>query len=181
MNVQVKYTYQDLLTTPDDGNRYEIFEGELIMTPAPNDAHQSAHSNLYIILGTYVKNHRLGKLYSAPFDVCFDEETVVEPDILFVSKERLHIIDDQKVNGAPDLVIEIIPESTESRDRGFKFKLYAREGVKEYWIVDPANKTIEVYELKETGFTLSGKSGGKDEFKSSYFAELKFTANQIFE
>ena len=181
MNVQVKYTYQDLLTTPDDGNRYEIFEGELIMTLAPNKAHQYAVGNLYKILRDFVEDRQLGKVILAPFDVYFDEETTIQPDLIFVFKERLHIISEQKVNGAPDVVIEIISESTESRDRGFKFKLYAKEGVKEYWIVDPTNKTIEVYELKETGLGLVGKFSNKEEVRSLYFAGLKFTVNQIFE
>ncbi len=181
MNVQVKYTYQDLLTTPEDGNRYEIFEGELVMTPSPNDAHQTAHSNLFGMLWSFVKMHSLGKLYSTPFDVYFDEGTVVEPDILFVSKDRLHIIDGGKVNGAPDFVVETISESTESRDRTFKFKRYAQEGVKEYWIVDPSKKTIEIHELKETGFVLAGKFGDKDQIHSPYFTGFTFSANGAFE
>ena len=75
MHVEVKYTYKDLLTAPDDGHRYEVFEGELIMTSAPSRAHQKAHSNLFRILSRYVHEHALGELYSAPFDVYFDEET----------------------------------------------------------------------------------------------------------
>lgn len=181
MNVQVKYAYQDLLTTPDDGNRYEIFEGELVMTPAPGTVHQRIVFKLCNILGNYLKQMSSGEVYPAPVDVYFNEETTVQPDLIFVSRDRLHIIDEQKVNGAPDVVVEIISESTESRDRSFKFKLYAKEGVREYWIVDPAKKTVEVYELKETGFMLAGKFGGKDEFKSPYFVDLKFTANHIFE
>ena len=180
MNVQVKYTYQDLLTTPDDLLRYELFDGELIKSRAPNTLHQQAVGNLLLVFLNFAEPRSLGRVY-ARLDVYFDEETVVEPDIFFVSKDRLHIIDEQKVNGAPDVVIEIISESTESRDRGFKFKRYAQEGVKEYWIVDPVNKTVEVYELKATGFVLAGKFEGKDEIRSPYFSGLKLTANKIFE
>ena len=151
------------------------------MTPSPNRAHQRIAANLTTLLMNHVKQKASGEVYPAPFDVYFDEETVLEPDILFVSKDRLHIIDEHKVNGAPDLVVEIVSDSTESRDRGFKFKLYAKEGVKEYWIVDPTGKIVEIYELEQTGFSLSGKFSGRDEVRSTYFADLEFTANQIFE
>ncbi len=181
MNVQVKYTYRDLLTTPDDGNRYEIFQGELVRTPSPNDARQTAHSNLFGMLWSYVKQHSLGKLYSVPFDVYFDEGAVVEPDILFVSKNRLQIIDEKKVNGPPDLVIEIISDSTESRNRSFKFTLYAREGVKEYWIVDPSKKTVEIYLLNPEGFSLAGKFGGREQIRSRILEGLDFPVNSVFE
>lgn len=197
MTVEVKYTYQDLLTTPDDLHRYELFEGDLVMTPAPNPAHQFAVSNLHRLLSNYAEAHNLGKLLIAPLDVYFDEETVVEPDILFVAKERLHIIDEQKVNGAPDVIIEVISPSTEQRDRGFKFKRYAQEGVKEYWIVrpdevgtrprsaeaervDPTKKTIEIYELREKGFVLSAAFTNKDEVRSPYFQGLKFNLEEVW-
>lgn len=180
MKVEVKYTYEDLLTTPNDGHQYEVFEGELIMTPAPNRAHQKAHATLFRILSRYISEHSLGEIYSAPFDVYLDEETVFEPDILFVSRERLHIIDEQKVNGAPDLVIEILSPTTEQRDRGFKFKRYAKEGVKEYWIADPMNKTLEVYQLTEKGFSLVRKFAGLDNVHSPYFNKLKFSLEDVW-
>lgn len=180
MGVEVKFTYQDLLSTPDDRHRYEIFEGELIMTPSPNTAHQNAVGNILTNVSIYVNTHDLGKVYCAPLDVYFDEETVVEPDILFVSKERLHIIDEQKVNGAPDLIVEVLSPSTAERDRGFKFKRYAHEGVKEYWIVDPKQKMIEVFMLGEKGFGLFGKYGGGDEVRSKVFSDLRFQAAEVW-
>ncbi len=180
MHVEVKYTYQDLLTTPDDRHRYEIFEGELIMTPAPSRTHQRAHTNLLRILSNHVVQNILGEVYSAPFDVYFDKETVVEPDILFVSRERLRIIEEEKVNGAPDLVVEILSPSTEKNDRGFKFKRYAQEGIKEYWIADPMHKALEVYELGQKGFELFGKYTGSDEVRSKVFPDLRFQAAEVW-
>jgi len=180
MNVEIKYTYQDLLTTPDDRHRYEIFEGELIVTPSPIPIHQIAVSNLHRILSTFVETHNLGKVLVAPLDVYFDEETVVEPDILFIRKERLSIIDEQKVNGSPDVVIEVLSPSTESRDRGFKFKRYAQEGVKEYWIADPDSKTIELYHLSGNGFVLHQRYNRNDEVPSQYFSGLQFTVAEIW-
>ena len=180
MTVEVKYTYADLLTTPDDRHRYEIFEGDLIVTPAPNRPHQKAHASLFRILSQHIAEHSLGEMYSAPFDVYFDEETTFEPDILFVAKARLDIIDEQKVNGAPDVVIEVISPSTESRDRGFKFKRYGQEGVKEYWLVDPTKKTIEIYQLGEKGFVNAGTFRGGDEVRSPYFVGLKFKVEEVW-
>lgn len=181
MSVQEKYTYRDLLTIPDDGNRYEIFEGKLVKTPPPLIDHQRVVTNLIKLISKYADPLNLGMLLSAPVDVYFDEETTLEPDILFVSNERLKIVERDRINGAPDVVVEIISESTESRDRGFKFKRYAQEGVKEYWIVDPSNKSIEIYRLKGTGLALAGKISGTDELESPYFTSLKIAANRVFE
>jgi len=181
MNVEVKYTYQDLLTTPEDNRRYEIFEGELVMSPAPDYGHQNAQANLFNILFSYIRKKGWGKVFAAPFDVYFDEETVVEPDILFISTERLHIIDGKKVNGAPDLVVELLSPSTESRDRGFKFKRYAEEGVKEYWMADAVQQTLEIYQLTPQGFTLFAKFSGNEEAKSKLLKDLKFGLREIWD
>jgi Uma2 family endonuclease len=179
--VSVKYTYQDLLTTPDDRNRYEIFEGELVVTPSPNEAHQTAVVNLLLVLASYVKQHQLGKILSAPFDVYFDEETVVEPDLLFVSSSRLSIIEKQNIRGAPDLIVEVLSPKTEDRDRGFKFRRYAQEGVKEYWLVDPEKQFVEVYKLGARGFELVGKFSGSQNVQSKIFPGLKFPASDIWQ
>ena len=178
--VSVKYTYQDLLTTPDDRNRYEIFEGDIIVTPAPNEPHQTAAMNLSVILGTYIKRHGLGKLYAAPLDVYFDEETVIEPDLLFVAKDRFSIIEKQRIKGAPDLVVEVLSPSTEERDRGFKFKRCAQEGVKEYWLVDPDRRAVDVYTLTLKGYELFGKFGGDQTVKSKILPGLSFTASEVW-
>ncbi len=178
--VTVKYTYQDLLTTPDDRNRYEIFEGDIIVTPAPNEPHQNAVSNLHLILGNHVKKYRLGKLYIAPFDVYFDEETVIEPDMLFVAKDRLSIIEKQRIKGAPDLVVEVLSPSTEERDRGFKFKRCAQEGVREYWLVDPEKSVVEVYTLAAHGYKLMGKFSGDQRVTSKILLGLEFPTSEVW-
>ncbi len=178
--VSVKYIYPDLLTTPDDRNRYEIFEAELIVTPSPNEAHQTAVVNLLLILASHVKQHQLGKLLSAPFDVYFDEETVVEPDLLFVSKKRLSIIEKQRVNGAPDLIVEVLSPKTEDRDRGFKFRRYAQEGVQEYWLADPDKRVVEVYTLTRTGFELFGTFADDGEVRSKILEGLRFPVSDVW-
>jgi len=176
----VKFTYSDLLSAPDDGNRYEIFEGELIVSPSPSEKHQNALSNLFGKLYTFLQEHKIGKIYTAPFDVYFDEETVVEPDILLVSKERNTIIEEQRINGAPDLIVEIISPKTEDRDRGFKFRRYEKEGVNEYWIVDPDHKTIEIYTLKSTGYELVKKYADDESVNSPLLSGLQFNIRDIW-
>lgn len=183
--IQVKYTYRDLQTIPEDRNRYELFEGELIVTPAPTRDHQKVSRNLTLLLGNYLKKFPVGELYVAPFDVYFDDETVVEPDIVVVLNARLALIDEKKMNGAPDLVIEILSPSTEERDRGFKFKRYAQEGVSEYWMVDVLNQRIEVYHLTEKGFIPPkagfGEFSSGQALRSKLFPELSFSDGEVWE
>jgi hypothetical protein len=94
MNIDVQFTHRDLRSTPDDHHRYELFEGDLVMTPLPSCAHQDVILNLNNILPNHIQAQQWGRLVLAPFGVYFDEETVVQPDIRFVSIERLHAIDE---------------------------------------------------------------------------------------
>src|SRR3972149_4173115 len=103
-----KVTYAEYAAMPDDGHRYQVIEGELIMSPAPNKAHQHFLRNLFRILDSYARTNKIGEVYFAPFDVVLSGENVVQPDTFFVSKERLKIITDANVQGAPDLVVEVL-------------------------------------------------------------------------
>lgn len=150
-NPAIKFTYQDYLNAPED-KRYELLDGELIMTPAPGERHQSVSALLGWKLIQFVAENRLGKVYTAPFDVVLSDLDVVQPDLLFVSHERAHIITPANIQGAPDLVVEILSPSTAERDKTFKYALYARHGVNEYWMVDTAAKTITVLLRGERGF-----------------------------
>lgn len=180
-NTSVKFTYQDLLTAPDDGNRYEIFEGELIVTPSPTVKHQNALANLFFIIGNHIRESKLGKFLSAPMDVYFDEETVVEPDLLFISKDRLHILEERRIKGAPDLIIEILSQGTSERDHGFKFRRYEKEGVQEYWLVDPTEENLEIYALKKQGYELHGRFSDDDTVAGPMFSDLSFQLNELWE
>jgi Uma2 family endonuclease len=141
------WTYEEWLRLPDDGKRYEIVEGELFVTPAPDEEHQEAVGTFYFLLRSYLEAKPIGKCYVAPFDVKLAEDTVVEPDILFVSKERLDIVTRRGLTAAPDLVVEVLSDTTRRRDLGPKREAYARHGVREYWIVDPDDRCISVYVL----------------------------------
>ena len=148
--LRTKLTYEDYRNTPDD-ERYELIDGELIMSPSPREAHQYADVELGATLHTFVKLHNLGRVYHAPFDVVLSDTDVVQPDLLFVSRERLHIITEDNIQGAPDLAVEILSPSTSARDRGYKRDLYAKHGVKEYWQVDTDAKQITVLSLNADG------------------------------
>ena len=146
----IKFTYEDYLHLPEE-KRYEIIDGDLSMVPAPSTLHQDISRNIEFILWKFVKENELGVVFDSPCDVVLSEVDIVQPDIIFISRERLNIITEDNIQGAPDLVIEIISKSSEYRDRVIKRKLYSKYGVREYWVVDPGKKEVEVLELKESG------------------------------
>ncbi len=147
-----RLTYEDLLKTPDDLNRYEIIDGELIVSPAPRISHQRAAFNLASMLRLYVLEHRLGEVFIAPLDIKLTEHDIVEPDILFVSDSRRSIVEDAFITAAPDLVVEVLSPSSRNRDRGPKMALYERSGVSEYWLADPDTKVLMIFALVDTSY-----------------------------
>ena len=181
LNANIKFSYEDYKSLPEsETRRYELIEGELVMVPSPNEYHQRISGRLEFILRAFVEDKNLGRVYDAPFDVVFSEEDVVQPDILFVSKERFSIITEEEIRGAPDLVVEIFSPATAERDRTYKKTLYARHGVKEYWIVDPEEKTIKVMALGKAGFESSGSYGKRDTLRTSTFPGLAINLSEVF-
>ncbi len=148
----VKFTYEDFLNFPNDGKRHEIIDGDHYVTPSPNTKHQTVSLNLTVLVATYLKHHPIGAVFTAPFDVVFSDFSVVEPDLLYISRERANILTDQHVRGAPDLVVEILSPGTRKTDEVTKRKLYERFDVQEYWVVDPELETIKVYRRGDGGF-----------------------------
>ncbi len=173
-------TYDDYLKLPNDGNRYEILEGELVMTPAPETDHQRISRNLEFILHSYATEHSLGEVFFALVDVVFSMTTVVQPDIIFVSTERSHIVTKKNIIAAPDLVVEILSESTEATDRTTKKKLYEQYGVKEYWIVDPVSQTVEQYILSGTSYRLLAKAGRTESLDVNSMQGLPVNLQKVF-
>lgn len=174
-----KYTYEDYCKISDE-KRYELIEGELLMTPSPITKHQRISGKLEFILRRFLTENNLGELFYAPYDVCFDNENVVQPDILFISKDRAEIVGEKNVQGAPDLVIEIVSESSAYRDMVQKKKLYAKFGVKEYWIVIPESEEIAVYTLKDKTYQLCKAYGKGNTLESSLLKGLKIGLMDIF-
>ncbi len=182
---QIKFTYEDYKSLPyTERQRFELLEGELIpMAPSPGEAHQAASIGLASLLYRFVRERRLGRVYEAPFDVVLGapgEEQVVQPDIFFIAQDRLHIIGEEEVRGGPDLVIEVLSPTTAEKDRLFKRRLYAKHGVKEYWLVDPSARTIEVLTLSEQGYEQAGLYGENDELRSPLLPELRFPVREVF-
>ena len=141
-----KITWRDVLEMPEDGNRYEAIGGELCVSPPPKPPHQWVSARLFAELLDLLVRPGYGYLFYAPIGVEFSEtEEGVQPDILFVSQGRLHIVTEDRIQGAPDLVIEILSPSTARRDRTVKRLLYQRQGVAEYWIVDLDARQVEVW------------------------------------
>jgi Uma2 family endonuclease len=142
------WTYDEFARLPDDGNRYEVIAGELYVTPAPGRFHQRVSARLTHLFEAFSVDTGAGIAYTAPFDVIFGEGDYVEPDLLFVRRSRIdQIIRGHAVVGPPDLVIEILSDSTAGRDRGLKRQRYSAFGVLEYWIVDTDAKHVEVHRL----------------------------------
>jgi len=179
-NTKIKFTYRDYKGLPEsETKRYELLEGELIMVPSPSTYHQRISGNLEFLLRDFVEKNKLGEVLYAPLDVHLGED-VVQPDILFISKERSKIITEEEIHGAPDLAIEILSPATAERDRTYKETLYARHRVREYWMVDPEKKTIQVMTLGKAGFENFDTYGKKDTLKSPIFPALNIKLSQIF-
>ena len=153
------WTYADYCVLPQDYNRHEIIEGDHIVTPSPTSKHQLVLMRLSSLLESHVRSRDLGLLLPAPLDVLFAPTSVVQPDLIFVRKDRKHIITKANIQGAPDLLVEILSPSTGAIDRGGKMELYAKYGVPHYWILDSGRMTLEMYELKDQEYRLIAQFG----------------------
>ncbi len=148
----VKFTYDDLISFPDDGRRHEIIDGEHYVTPSPTTKHQRVAMRLSAAISRHLEHHPAGELFAAPFDVVFSDIDVVEPDLLYISRERAGVLTEKHVRGAPDLVVEILSPGTRKTDEAIKRKLYERFDVQEYWIVDPELDAIKIYRRLDGAF-----------------------------
>ncbi len=139
----IKLTYEDYLAIPDDGRRHEIIDGEYFVSPSPNFKHQNAVAELLTQMRVHANAHALGWVVGSPCDV-LSEHTVLQPDVLFVSKGRASIISGI-IKGAPDLVVEVLSSSNRDYDERVKYQQYEMSGVLEYWIVDPEAESVKVF------------------------------------
>jgi len=181
VNPHIRFTYEDYKSLPESfTKRYELLNGDIVMVPAPTTIHQFIAANLEFILQNFVRAHDLGFVLFSPIDVVFgqgNDREVVQPDLLYVSHPRRAIITEEEIQGAPDLIAEILSPGTETRDRGYKKHLYGRYGVQEYWIVDPVLRTVEVY----TGEQFDCRQlSGDQALTSSLFPGLEIPLNEVF-
>ena len=152
-----KLTYEDYERLPDDGMRHEILDGEHYVSAAPSPRHQRVSVALTLRFGAYLEEHPLGEILTAPCDVVLSPHDLTQPDLLFISNERAAIVTEKNVQGAPDLLIEILSDSTRKRDEGIKRERYELFGVREYWLVDPVRHTVLVYRLEGERFRRIGR------------------------
>jgi len=177
---RIVLTYEDYLTLPNDGKRYEILEGELVVTPSPVIMHQRVSQNLEFILLSYLKEHPCGIFFHAPVDLILSNISVVVPDMLYISNERASIVSDRGIEGAPDLIAEILSPSTARYDRLSKMQLYAKHGIQWYWILDHSEKTLEVYGNSGGSYELTKKYSGSETLDSPLFPGLSIQLEQVW-
>jgi len=181
MRISTKFTYEDLEAIPPDRNRYEIVDGELIVTAAPIPLHQRIVLKLGSKLLDFAEKHHFGQVYVAPLDIVFTRSTVLEPDLLFISNDRLHIVGEKHLTGPPDLVVEVLSESTARLDRDVKPKQYALYGVPEFWLIDPNGKTVEIFRLREGAYELAARLNYKNSLESALFPGLRLPVSSLWE
>lgn len=140
-----KLTYEDYVLFPEDGQRHEIIDGEHYVSPAPTPKHQRVSMKLSSRLHVFAEENRLGEVFPAPTDVLLSRHDVLQPDILFISNQRARIVTDKNIQGAPDLAVEILSESTRKLDEQIKLARYELLGVSETWIVDPLANQVHVF------------------------------------
>lgn len=173
-------TYEMYAEMPDDGQRYEIFDGVMeMMSPGPSTTHQSVSGELEFILKQSCRMDYL--IFHAPIDVILSETNVVQPDILMIHRSRQHIVAERGIEGAPDLVVEILSPSSRKRDKVTKLKLYGRSGVPEYWIIDTEARTMEQFRLiDDERYELINLFERTDKVASDKLPCVSFTISDIF-
>jgi Uma2 family endonuclease len=176
---QGKWTERYYFSLPETNKVVELSEGRLIITPAPTTEHQEISSKLHLLVGNFVLSNNLGKVCYSPLDVRLWPGTIRQPDIVFMSNEHKDRIT-EKYWGVPDLVMEILSESTEGQDRAVKFYEYRVAGVLEYWIVDPSRKAIEVFVLDQGAYKLLGKWGAGEIAHSKVLAGFQVAVDDVF-
>jgi Uma2 family endonuclease len=176
---QVKrWTYEEYYKLEDD-QRYEVIDSRLIMAPAPDVWHQDWLGKLYVLFTLYLRKRNLGRVFMAPVDVVLNAGNVVQPDLVFVASKNLDIIEKRAIFGAPDLLVEFLSPSSVRRDRHTKMNLYARFGVKEYWIGDPANRSLEIFKLVDGRYELHCAADEKGKLNSLVLTGFKFDLSEM--
>jgi Uma2 family endonuclease len=173
-------TYDDYAKMPE-GTSCQLIGGEIIMSPTPDLFHQDIVGNFYVELRLFVDAGKLGKVFIAPTDVYFSEHETFQPDILFVSTERLHILKETRIEGAPDLIVEVLSPGTGYYDLANKKDVYEQSGVKEYWIVDPKVKSIEVLTNQNGSYVTFAKAKKSGTVASKLLSGFQMDLTSVFE
>lgn len=175
-----RVSYDDLAQTPEDGRRYELYDGEVCVVPSPILLHQVVAMRLWRMLDDYATQTG-GLAVASPMDVVFSQYDVVQPDIVFLTADSMRTVSlADRVRQPPDLAVEVLSPSTASNDRGRKLRMFQRYGVPEYWIVDPTAKTIEMYRLAESAYALVGTCSGSETMHSAVLPDLTLVPSTVF-
>ena len=173
-------TYADYAALPDDGRRYELIDGELLVTPSPSFSHQWVVGRLFVILDQHVRSRRLGVVFVSPLDVILNERSAPQPDIGFVASSREALITDRGVEGAPTLVVEVLSPSRPALDLVKKRKLYRENGIAHYWIADPEERTLEGLVLGRGDYSTEARFSGEERAVLSPFPDLVLPLSEVW-
>jgi Uma2 family endonuclease len=178
---QGAWRYEDYLALPDDGRRYEIIEGVLYVTNAPDISHQFAATEIARQLGNFVIDWKLGFILTAPFEVHLSESTrPVLPDVLFIRADRWPGAGVKFFEGAPDLIVEVLSRSTRRTDTNVKLNAYEQAGVREYWIVNPKTRSVEIYVLADGAYDVVNEFVGDELIESAVLPGLQIVTRSLF-
>jgi Uma2 family endonuclease len=176
------FGYEDYVRlTPPDSSNYELHNGIILYMATPVPLHQIVLTNLLTEMTVYVKRHQLGRVLPAPMDTVFTPNDVLQPDLLYLSKERLHLVGAKKIEGAPDLVVEILSPSNHSKEMGYKKLIYELSGVREYWLVNLDKKTLTQYENVENEFYMRRVFQYADTLTSIILTGFEMPMSELFE
>ncbi len=175
-----RVSYDDLAQMPEDGRRYELYDGEVFVVPSPILLHQVVAMRLWRVLDDYATQTG-GLAVASPMDVIFSKYDVVQPDIVFLTADSMRTVSlMDRVSQTPDLAVEVLSPSTTSNDRGRKMRMFQRYGVPEYWIVDPIAETLEIYRLAESAYALVGTYSGSENMHSAVLPDLTLVPSSVF-
>jgi Uma2 family endonuclease len=183
MTVDLKHlTYDVYLAMPEMKQRYSIVDGELVMAASPTPDHQTVVQETFVKLDSFVREHRLGRVFLAPLDIVIrrDPLRTRQPDLMFISNARRYIIGMQVIEGGPDLVVEVLSPTNTRQELQEKLQDYQTIGVREAWVVSPQARTVEVLKLSPEHIERSGLYGLGDLLASHVLPELHLTVNEIF-
>jgi Uma2 family endonuclease len=174
-----RVSFADIERWPEDGRRYELYDGEVYVVPSPLPLHQIVSARLHLALEEYTRVYGGIVLY-APLDIVLTDFDVVQPDLLLFTRDRQHLVNPRAVTRhAPDLAVEILSPTSAGNDRGRKLHLLAKHRVREYWLVDPQAVRIEVYRHTASGFGLASTAGAADRVRSLLLSQLALVPGDL--
>ena len=150
-DADTRFTYDDFVDFPDDGNRHELIDGAHYVTPSPDVRHQATVVRLVVQIANHLQHHPIGRVFVAPLDVVLSNHDVVEPDLIYVAGDQADILTRKNIQGPPALVVEVLSPRTRKRDAQTKRRLFEQTGVREYWLVDPELDTVQVLRVSPDG------------------------------